>query len=301
MTNNVFPIIQSDRKLTILAWIVTILISVLPEIFWMELTGSIPTWLPYLKMGLLAGLALSTLISKPIRPLRNFFIVMIISFGLLELFPHFNFTIPALQKLFGANVFDVRMQAEQTGKLFMAIIMLLLLVILGYKRRDFFLARGDLHKLIQPVNVLGFPKPEPWSNFGLLWSFCIAASLGVIMFLGMRPSGSLLLKLLPILPSVIFYAALNSFNEEMFIRAPMLATLESVGGSVQALWIAAYFFGIAHYFGTPSGILGALASIFMGWILSKAMIETRGLFWSWWIHLLSDIVIFSFLTLSLIR
>ena len=59
--------------------------------------------------------------------------------------------------------------------------------------------------------------------------------------------------------------------------------------------MAAYFFGISHYFGTPGGIVGGIASIFMGWILSKAMLETRGFFWSWWIHFLQDVVIFFFL------
>jgi len=38
----------------------------------------------------------------------------------------------------------------------------------------------------------------------------------------------------------------------------------------------------------------------MGWILGKAMLETRGFFWTWWIHFLSDVAIFSFLTMSLL-
>ena len=65
--------------------------------------------------------------------------------------------------------------------------------------------------------------------------------------------------------------------------------------------MTAYFFGIAHYFGTPGGLLGGIASIFMGWILGKGMIETRGLFWTWWIHFLSDVAIFTFLALALVR
>jgi len=81
----------------------------------------------------------------------------------------------------------------------------------------------------------------------------------------------------------------------------MLATLDPVSGSKQALWQSAYFFGIAHYFGTPGGVLGGLLSIFMGWILGKGMVETRGLFWTWWIHFLSDIAIFTFLTAVLLQ
>jgi Type II CAAX prenyl endopeptidase Rce1-like len=81
----------------------------------------------------------------------------------------------------------------------------------------------------------------------------------------------------------------------------MLATLESVAGSKQALWMSAYFFGIAHYFGVPGGIVGGIASIFIGWILGKGMLETRGLFWTWWIHFLSDVAIFTFLAMALLK
>ncbi len=45
--------------------------------------------------------------------------------------------------------------------------------------------------------------------------------------------------------------------------------------------------------------VGAAASVFMGWILSKAMLETRGLFWAWFIHFLSDVAIFSSLAIAL--
>ncbi len=65
--------------------------------------------------------------------------------------------------------------------------------------------------------------------------------------------------------------------------------------------MSAYFFGIAHYFGTPGGIVGGLLSIFMGWVLGKGMLETRGLFWTWRIHFLSDIAIFFFLTVALMK
>jgi Type II CAAX prenyl endopeptidase Rce1-like len=193
------------------------------------------------------------------------------------------------------------MQAEQTGKLAVAIAMIVVLLVLGYKRREFFLTRGNLKAPIEPVRVLGFPKRDPWIVFGLQWGFYIAIAIAAIMFLTMRPGSSVLGKIIPIMPSIVFYAALNAFNEEMIYRAPMLATLEPVVGSNSALWMSAYFFGIAHYFGTPGGIIGGIISIFMGWILSKGMVETRGLFWSWWIHLLSDIVIFSFLTISLLN
>lgn len=301
LAENPYPIRQSSRDLTILAWAVTLLISTLPDIAWIELTGSSPAWLTYAKMGLLLVLSLTAYVWKPVRPLRNFFLVMFAFFGLMELRLRLNFTVPALQALFGSTVFDERMQAEQTGKLAVALVMIVVLLVLGCKRRDFFLTRGNLHAPIEPVRLLGFPKPDPWPVFGLQWGLYIAVALAVVQYLGLRPGGELMLKVVPILPSILFYAALNAFNEEITYRAPMLATLEPVGGSKQALWQSAYFFGIAHYFGTPGGLVGGILSIFMGWILGKGMVETRGLFWTWWIHFLSDIAIFTFLTAALLQ
>ncbi len=292
---------QHNRESTILAWVVTLLISTLPDIAWIEMTGSTPPWLTEAKMGLLLILGVSAFFWKPIRPLRNFFLVMLAFFGLMELRLRFNFTFAPLQALFGHSVFDERMQAEQTGKLAVALVMISVLLVLGYKRRDFFLTRGNLRAPIEPVRLLGFPKPAPWPIFGLQWGFSIAVALAVVQYIVLRPSGDLMLKVVPILPSILFYAALNAFNEEIIYRAPMLATVEPVGGSKQALWLSAYFFGIAHYFGTPGGLIGGVLSIFMGWILGKGMVETRGLFWTWWMHFLSDIAIFTFLTAALLH
>lgn len=298
---NPYLVRQNNHNLTILAWVVTLLISTLPEIAWIELTGSSPAWLTYAKMGLLLVLAVMAFVWRPVRPLRNFFLVMFAFFGLMELRLRFNFTWPALQSLFGGSVFDERMQAEQTGKLAVALMMIVVLLVLSYKRRDFFLTRGHLRAPIEPVRLLGFPKPDPWPVFGLQWGLYIAIALAIVQYLGLRPSGDVMLKVIPILPSILFYAALNAFNEEITYRAPMLATLEPVGGSRQALWLSAYFFGIAHYFGTPGGLIGGILSIFMGWILGKGMVETRGFFWTWWIHFLSDVAIFTFLTAALLQ
>lgn len=38
----------------------------------------------------------------------------------------------------------------------------------------------------------------------------------------------------------------------------------------------------------------------MGYGHSNAMLETRGLLWPWLIHLLSDVVIFTFIALALV-
>jgi hypothetical protein len=292
---------QGGRAAIGVAWATTLLVSSLLDIVCVELVGAAPAWLTSAKMGVLLVVAVAAVIWAPLRSLMNFSFVMMAFFALAELRPRIDFTAPALQRALGGSAFDARMQAEQTGKLAVSAVMIGLLLLLGYRRRDFFLARGDVRAPIKPAPLLGFPKPDPWPWFGGQWGVYIAAALGALLYLGMRPSGAMVLKVMPMAPSILFYAALNAFNEEMTYRAPMIATLEPATGSGHGLWMSAYFFGIAHYFGTPGGLVGGIASICMGWILGKAMIETRGLFWSWWIHALSDVVIFSFLAMSSVK
>jgi hypothetical protein len=291
----------ANRRLSLVAWGTMVFISVVPEIAALTFAGGIPAWLPWAKMGLMLCLGLAALAWQPLRPLRDFFFVMLAFFALPVLGGRIDFTSHPFQSLFGATVFDARMQPEQTRKLAVSLGMIAVLLLLGYQRRNCFLTSGNLCARIRPVRVLGFPKPDPWPFFGLLWAFNVAAALAVMQYFALRPTSGDLLKVLPILPSIVFYSALNAFNEEITFRAPMLATLEPVVGGQQALWLSACFFGIAHYFGTPGGLIGGLASIFIGWLLGKAMLETRGLFWPWLIHLVSDIVIFVFLTMVLLK
>ena len=293
------PTPAGSRAVTGLAWIVLLLVSAAPAIVWTELTGVVPGWLFRAQIGVLIVVLLAGLAWPVARALRRFAVVMLALLLMLEALPHLDLTWQPLQSLFGGTAFDDRMQAEQTGKLLITLAMIVVLLLLGYRRRDFFLALGSSRAPIRPVRWLGFPRPDPFWRFGIQWGFYIAAALAVALFLSSRSGAGWVQAVLPMLPAIVFYAALNAFHEEMTYRAPMLATLEPVEGSTPALGQAATFFGIAHYVGTPGGLLGAGLAVFMGWILGKAMVETRGLFWAWWIHFLSDVAIFTFIAADL--
>lgn len=280
------------------AWVVTLLVGAAPAIVADRLVGTVPGWLLPVQLAVLLAVLLAGSRWPALRPLRRFAVVMSAMLALLFVVPRLDLRWPVVRELFGGTVFDTRMQAEQAGKLLVAAIMIGVLLLLGLRRRDFFLAIGDLRAPIRPAPWLGFARPDPWWKFGLIWSVGIASALAVAVYLAGPPStgfGSVT----GMLPSIVFYAAVNAFTEEMTYRAPMVATLEPAVGGDQAIRLSAVYFGIAHYFGTPGGFVGAALSVFMGWILGKAMIETRGLFWAWWIHFLSDVVIFTFLGVEL--
>ncbi len=108
----------------------------------------------------------------------------------------------------------------------------------------------------------------------------------------------IVVRALPFLPAVFIAAALNAFNEEMTYKASFLSVLENVVGKHQALLLMAAYFGVAHFYGVPYGVIGVLMAGFLGWFLGKSMLETRGLWWAWFIHFLQDVLIFAFLAIG---
>ncbi len=80
----------------------------------------------------------------------------------------------------------------------------------------------------------------------------------------------------------------------MTARASFLSVLEDAVGQNQAFWLTAALFGIGHFYGIPYGVIGVLMAGFLGWWLGKSMLETRGLWWAWFIHFVQDVWIFAF-------
>ena len=70
--------------------------------------------------------------------------------------------------------------------------------------------------------------------------------------------------------------------------------LEPVLGPQQAIWLAAGFFGLIHYFGDPPGLQGVLLTAYLGWIAAKSMIETRSIVWAFLIHFVANVIIYFF-------
>lgn len=292
------PAPADASPLIALTWTLTLAAGTVPQIIAREVFGASPPWLGAIQIALPFLCLAITLLVPRLRAAWRFCAVMAVLLSLLALTANLDLSV-RLQGVLGDESFPARMLADQTVKLAVAGLMIAALLLLGLRPRQFYLAVGRLDAPIRPVRLLGFPRPDPWRRFALVWGFGIAVVLGAIQFALLQPGAAALAALWPALPAVLVFAASNAFAEEMTYRAPMLSTLEPAVGSQQALWQAAVFFGVAHYFGIPGGVLGAAASVFMGWILSKAMLETRGLFWAWFIHFLSDVAIFSSLAVAL--
>jgi membrane protease YdiL (CAAX protease family) len=180
-----------------------------------------------------------------------------------------------------------------------ALLMLTTLVGRHITRDDLFLRIGKLNAPVKPERILWFRSPLRWWHLGPLIIVIFAMAMTAFLFSHLRPNFWQLSQHWQLFPWAVATAALNAANEEFQFRCVPLAHLRNVLPLHEAVWLTALFFGLAHYFGQPSGWLGVVMATIAGFIWAKSMVETRGVGWAFGIHMLQDVVIFYFLAMSL--
>jgi hypothetical protein len=287
---------SSERLPLILsAWGLILLISDLPDVLWNAVTGEVPGWLFWGKVGMLGASLALCLLWKRLRPLWQFASVMLVFYLALEITGRIRNGDWWQARFGGANVsFGVGFLGIFLLDNAVALTVLLTLWLIHRTRSAFFLVKGQLDAPIEPVRWLGIRAGESWRKFGWIFAVCAAVIVAIPTILSLRPSGAVLLQAATLLPFVLLFAAINAFNEEAYFRLSILSTLSNVIGKTHALLISVFIFGMAHWlYGSPPGLLGFALTGFLAFLMGKSILETKGLFWAWFIHLLPDIVIFA--------
>jgi len=284
----------AKQPLIVMAWIIMLAISDLPDIFISELGGSIPAWMFWAKAGFLVAILGVTLLWKVIRPLWEYALI------LLTLFLALAFTGLVRNTSWFQSAFNYAGVPFFTGyaaimalDICVALAVIAALWLIKRKRSAFFLVKGQMDAPIEPTGWLGIQEGESWRTFG--WIFTGAASLLVAIptFLSIPLSGEVIARALPLLPAAVLFAAVNAFTEEVYFRSSLLSTLHRVIGKTHALLLMSVFFGLGHWlYGSPPGIIGFLMTGFLAWLIGRSMLETRGFAWPWTIHFVPDVVIF---------
>ena len=290
----------APQKTTItIAWITTLLLSALPNIIWNEFFGPPTIWLFWSKIILLGLLILVSHFLEPARSLRYYFVFILVLF-LIERVTLIIGETTWWQAVFhrGAD-FTPSMFDSQIRKLIVALVMTLAMFVVYKRPSRFFLVPGNLRA---PVGKEGFLFNEgySWTRVGLLSALFITLGTLTFLWLAGRPELSELAKAVPFLPAVLLLAAMNAFSEELSYRAALLAPLINAVGRTHSVLLTATFFGVAHFYGVPYGIIGVFMSFALGYFLSKSMLETKGFFWPFFIHFWQDVAIFSFMAVGAI-
>ena len=297
---------NSRRGLLAMAWIATLLASSLGIVLWRELLGGEPCWWSWVHAtGLVVILAL-TFVRANLKPLRGFVAILLAlfffgfgggwQFGVIPLVRSSSIWI----SFEAQQPWALSAIATHLLRLSPALVVLSFLLLKGRKRQDFFLTKGKIDAPLEPSRLLGMKKPEPWTRIGTIFAVVFATGMFAYLMLSSVPSFDAFIKALPLVPVALLIAVINSFNEEFTLRAAPISELLSALGKRQALMITTFFFGIGHFYGVPSGIVGVLLASFLGWFLGKSMLETKGFFWAWLIHFIQDAFIFTFLAISVV-
>lgn len=189
------------------------------------------------------------------------------------------------------NSFINGLANHQLFALIISILMMFLFIRLNPESKKL-LTIGNLDSIAIKEKWLGINGKTSWLANGLQLLLIISVATGVFMFLGVKQDNSLNNFQWWFVPFALLFAFTNSFSEEIIFRFGLIAGLQNYYPKITIQIVSAILFGLPHYFGNPSGVIGVLMAGVLGYILCKATIETKGLSIAWMIHFVQDIIIF---------
>jgi membrane protease YdiL (CAAX protease family) len=156
-----------------------------------------------------------------------------------------------------------------------------------------FLRIGKLGTIAEKEKWLGINGKSSWAVNGLQLVFFISIATGIFMFLAIKYTNSLYNFQWSFIPLILLFSLTNSLTEELIFRFAIVGGLFNHYSKLTILIVSAVLFGLPHYFGSPSGVIGILMSGVLGYVLCKATVETKGISIAWTIHFVQDIIIFT--------
>ncbi len=140
---------------------------------------------------------------------------------------------------------------------------------------------------------LGINGKSSWKTNGLQLLFFISCATALFMFLGVKYTNSLGNFKPYFIPFILLVSLSNSLSEELIYRFAIHGNLMNIAPKMTVLLMSAVLFGIPHFYGFPSGVIGIIMAGMLGYVLSKVTYETQGLGMAWGIHFVQDIIIFT--------
>jgi membrane protease YdiL (CAAX protease family) len=279
----------------ILAGVLTLIASLLPDILVRELVGFLPSWWFLAKALLLIAGTLYLLIAARERNLAQYgFLLTVII--VVQIIVGQTAASTWWQSLFPPEGFRGQFGGAVLLK-FLGILPVVGVLLLLYRSpRRVYLVKGDLSAKASRIAWLGIEEGKiSWRRLSVISALLISAGtllLTMITVTGFSQPATLD-RLPPLLPLIVLLALVNSLSEGVVYRSSVLGPLKETLPKDYLILLAAAFFGVAHYYGAPGGILGVIMSGVLGWYMCRSMYETQGFVAAWIIHFFQDIVIFS--------
>jgi len=160
---------------------------------------------------------------------------------------------------------------------------------------------GNLSIVAEKEKWLGINGKTSWRNNSFQLLIFISIATAIFMFLAVKYTDSLNNFKSTFIPMILLISLMNSFSEEIIYRFAINGNLTNYASKMTVLVISSILFGLPHYLGYPSGIIGVIMAGLLGYILSKATYETQGIGIAWTIHFIQDVIIFTALFMMNIK
>ena len=275
--------------------VLTLIASLLPDIIVRESVGFLPSWWFLSKAVLLIAGTIYLLVGTRERNLARYG-VLLTAIIAVQMVVSQTAASTWWQLLFPPGSFSGQFGGAILLK-FLGIIPVVGVLLLLYRSpHEVYLVKGDLSAKASRIAWLGIEEGKSdWGRLSVNSGLLIATGTFLLTLLTVTGFSlpSSFGRLPPLLPLIVLLALVNSFSEGVVYRSAVLGPLKEELPKEYLVGVAAVFFGIAHYYGAPSGILGVIMSGILGWYMCRSMYETQGFLAAWIIHFFQDIVIFS--------
>ncbi len=279
----------------ILAGVLTLIASLLPDILVRESAGFLPSWWAWAKAVLLVVLSLYLWVGARERILAQYGIVLTVIVVVQRVMGQVQAS-PWWQATFPPDSFSGHFGGEVLLKVLGIIPVVGILLLLYRSPREVLLVKGDLSAKASRIGWLGIEGGRiSWGRLSVISGLLIATGtllLTLLTVTGLAQQAAWD-RLPALLPLIGLLALANSLQEGVFYRSAVLGPLGEALPKDYLILIAAAFFGVAHYYGAPRGIVGVIMSGVLGWYMCRSMYETRGFVAAWIIHFFQDLVILS--------
>lgn len=150
---------------------------------------------------------------------------------------------------------------------------------------------GNINARTEELSLFGIKKGDKWLETGLSLSLIITLVTAIFMYFQLKQYAVNWQLLLQGMGWIVLFSLTNSFGEEAIYRIGIVSPLKGLIAPVTVFLISAVLFGVPHFGGMPSGVIGVVMAGVLGFVLAKSVYETNGIFWAWFIHFLQDVVI----------
>ena len=275
---------DANRNSSLALWAVVAVVSPASEIVFQLVAGSVPNWLLSARIAALTAVLVATAYVKRIRALWPLCLAYLFQLILMAI-RGIATTSPAYRSWVLSHGF-----VGGTLALHMIGLMLIAPVVIWFLRSPdrFYFRLGDPAARVELPWLETGEKPLRWNTLGLL--FALVSGLVAWTFVGY--TGREVSYQWRMALWAVLFACVNSFGKELLNRNILVSTVQPAFGAQHAILVSSVIFGIGHWNGLPAGPIGVVMTFVLGYVAAKALIETRGMFWPWFMHMVPDCVLF---------